>query len=140
MNTDLSTSQARIVVGVDGSPQSRQALQWSAHLGQMLGARLDAVTAWDYPAIYGRAAAVADWNPGQEMKKPSTTQSAPPSVTSPRWDCTARYARAAPPRSCSRQPKVPPRWSSAAGATEGSPGCCSARSARTSPGTPPAPS
>jgi len=39
MNTDLSTSQARIVVGVDGSPQSRQAPQWSARLGQMLGAR-----------------------------------------------------------------------------------------------------
>jgi nucleotide-binding universal stress UspA family protein len=68
MNTDLSASQARIVVGVDGSPQSRQALQWSARLGRMLGARLDAVTAWDYPAIYGRAA-VADWNPEQEMKK-----------------------------------------------------------------------
>ena len=64
MNTDLSTSQARIVVGVDGSPQSRQALQWSARLGQMLGARLEAVTAWDYPAIYGRAAVIADWNSG----------------------------------------------------------------------------
>lgn len=33
MTTNLSTSQARIVIGVDGSPQSRQALQWSAHLG-----------------------------------------------------------------------------------------------------------
>ena len=69
MSTDLSTSQARIVVGVDGSPQSLQALQWGAHLGQMLGARLDAVTAWDYPAIFGPVPVVPDWNPEQEMKK-----------------------------------------------------------------------
>ena len=55
MSADLSINKTRIVVGVDGSPQSQQALRWSAHLAEMLGARLEAVTAWDYPAIYGRA-------------------------------------------------------------------------------------
>src|ERR1700689_2713831 len=64
INADLSTRQARIVVGIDGSPHSRLALQWSAHLAQMHGAGLEAVTAWDYPAIYGRAAVIADWNSG----------------------------------------------------------------------------
>ncbi|MFI7582831.1 universal stress protein [Kocuria sp. M1N1S27] len=43
---------ASIVVGVDGSPQSVQALRWAARTAPALGARIRAVGAWDYPPEY----------------------------------------------------------------------------------------
>lgn len=58
----------RIVVGVDGSRPSEQALRWSAHIAAMLSARLEAVTAWEYPASYGWAAVSPDWNPARDME------------------------------------------------------------------------
>jgi nucleotide-binding universal stress UspA family protein len=56
---------ARVVVGVDGSEPSKLALRWGAFLATTLGARLEAVVAWQTPATYGWAA--FDWNPEQEM-------------------------------------------------------------------------
>jgi nucleotide-binding universal stress UspA family protein len=50
----------RIVVGVDGSPSSKAALAWAIGQAKLTGAVVDAVTAWDYPATYGYAAAVVD--------------------------------------------------------------------------------
>jgi Universal stress protein family len=54
-----------IVVGVDGSRPSRQALRWGAHLATTFGAGLDAVTAWDFPAGYGLGLVVPNWDPAQ---------------------------------------------------------------------------
>lgn len=45
----------RIVVGVDGSELSVKALQWAADYAAMTGARIEAVTAWHFPAAYGPA-------------------------------------------------------------------------------------
>jgi nucleotide-binding universal stress UspA family protein len=56
----------RIVVGVDGSPESRQALRWAARIAGPAGARLEAVNAWDYPATYGWAAWPAGWEPARD--------------------------------------------------------------------------
>lgn len=39
----------RIVVGVDGSDSSFEALRWAARLGVATGATIEAVTAWHYP-------------------------------------------------------------------------------------------
>jgi nucleotide-binding universal stress UspA family protein len=50
----------RIVVGVDGSPSSKSALAWAIGQAKLTGAVVEAVTAWDYPATYGYAAAVVD--------------------------------------------------------------------------------
>jgi nucleotide-binding universal stress UspA family protein len=50
----------RIVVGVDGSPSSKAALAWAIGQAKLTGAVVEAVTAWDYPATYGYAAAVVD--------------------------------------------------------------------------------
>jgi nucleotide-binding universal stress UspA family protein len=44
---------AKVVVGVDGSPSSRQALRWAAQFAGATKARLEAVIAWQYPAGYG---------------------------------------------------------------------------------------
>jgi nucleotide-binding universal stress UspA family protein len=52
------TEQAapRIVVGVDGSESSKNALRWAARLAEATGAGLDAVAAWDPTALYGWSA------------------------------------------------------------------------------------
>ncbi|MFI6644244.1 universal stress protein [Streptomyces sp. NPDC050504] len=42
-------SDARIVVGVDGSEPSRRALRWAADQARLTGARLEAVIAWEDP-------------------------------------------------------------------------------------------
>lgn len=39
----------RIVVGVDGSAESRAALRWAADVAARLGATLETVQAWEYP-------------------------------------------------------------------------------------------
>ena len=43
----------RIVVGVDGSPSSCQALRWAARQAKLTGASLEVVTSWELPTSYG---------------------------------------------------------------------------------------
>ncbi len=59
-------------MGVDGSGHSEQALRWSARLAAMLGARIDVVTAWEYPPSFGWAAIAPDGNPAKDMEKIAT--------------------------------------------------------------------
>lgn len=59
----------RIVVGVDGSKPSQQALRWGARLAATFGAGLDAVTSWAYPAGYGWGSIPSDWDPAEDMQK-----------------------------------------------------------------------
>lgn len=48
---------APVLVGVDGSVESREALRWALQLGRMTGAPVEAVAAWEYPAVgYGSTA------------------------------------------------------------------------------------
>lgn len=67
MTADPGTGEGRIVVGVDGSQHSQQALRWGAQLAATFGARLDAVIAWEFPTSYGWVP--TEWNPGQDMEK-----------------------------------------------------------------------
>lgn len=60
-----SSSPARVVVGVDGSPHSHLALEWAAFLAAPLGASLQAIIAWQQPASYGLA--VPQWDPEADM-------------------------------------------------------------------------
>jgi nucleotide-binding universal stress UspA family protein len=50
----------RIVVGVDGSPSSQEALRWAVREARAVGGSVDAVTAWEYPAGVGGFG----WSPG----------------------------------------------------------------------------
>ena len=43
-------SQPHVVVGVDGSPESLEALAWAARYASATGATITAVHAWHYPA------------------------------------------------------------------------------------------
>lgn len=47
------STQGRIVVGVDGSDGSKDALRWAAKQAGYTGATLEVIAAWDYPATYG---------------------------------------------------------------------------------------
>lgn len=62
----------RIVVGVDGSEGSKQALRWAAHMAEMTGARIDAVTAWEVTSLFGwgaLAATPALYSPQRDIEK-----------------------------------------------------------------------
>lgn len=43
----------RIVVGVDGSPESKAALRWAGTMARRNGAVIDAVTVWSIPVTFG---------------------------------------------------------------------------------------
>ncbi|GIH21090.1 universal stress protein [Rugosimonospora africana] len=48
-------SMGWIVVGVDGSEASLDALRWAAHQARLTGAPVEAVMAWELPTYYGWA-------------------------------------------------------------------------------------
>lgn len=58
-----TTETTPIVVGVDGSPSSLDALRRGATLAQALNAPLRVVTTWDYPAILDGGYAMEGWSP-----------------------------------------------------------------------------
>ena len=57
-----------IVVGVDGSEPSQQALRWAVRYAALVGAEVDAVTSWTYPTSYGIAGIPSDWNPERDAR------------------------------------------------------------------------
>jgi nucleotide-binding universal stress UspA family protein len=61
--TTVSRPSGLIVVGVDGSEHSEQALRWAATMAAKLGAAIDAVTAWHIPVSFG-------WSPGNSYVPP----------------------------------------------------------------------
>ncbi len=60
MTQPSGDGEHRIVVGVDGSASSQEALAWAARQARLTGAVVEAVMAWDFPAAYGFMAAVPD--------------------------------------------------------------------------------
>jgi nucleotide-binding universal stress UspA family protein len=54
------TRPGRIVVGVDGSPSSAQALQWAVGQARLTGAEVHAVIAWLPPTVYAWGPALPD--------------------------------------------------------------------------------
>jgi nucleotide-binding universal stress UspA family protein len=53
MSDATSSAIKPIVVGVDGSQHSKDALVWAAHQAELTGASLVAVTSWTYPQSFG---------------------------------------------------------------------------------------
>ena len=51
---------APVLVGVDGSEESRLALRWAFEYAQMSGAPVEAVIAWEIPPTYGLAPSYDD--------------------------------------------------------------------------------
>jgi nucleotide-binding universal stress UspA family protein len=59
----------RIVVGVDGSEASKEALRWAARISVGINAPIEAVIAWDYPVSVGWATWPGDWHPEADADK-----------------------------------------------------------------------
>jgi nucleotide-binding universal stress UspA family protein len=60
----------RIVVGVDGSKSSKEALAWAARQARMTGMPLLAVAAWDYPGSFGWSPPwPPDYDPARDAKE-----------------------------------------------------------------------
>jgi nucleotide-binding universal stress UspA family protein len=73
MTTVQETVPARIVVGIDGSEESKQALRWARDLALAIDARVEAVAVWQYPPTYGWTYLPTEWNPADDMDKVLTT-------------------------------------------------------------------
>jgi nucleotide-binding universal stress UspA family protein len=63
-----------VVVGVDGSPASQQALRWARFLTEATNSPLAVVSVWDQASVYGWAAGSwsampADWDPSLEARR-----------------------------------------------------------------------
>ncbi|MFJ1706668.1 universal stress protein [Kitasatospora sp. NPDC088346] len=58
-----------IIVGVDGSPSSEQALRWAVAQAGLTGHTVDAVIRWLLPPMYGRAPMSVDRELGHVAEK-----------------------------------------------------------------------
>jgi hypothetical protein len=105
--SESSGGQARIVVGVDGSEESKHALRWAARQAGFTGATLEAVTGWEYPAFFGFAPTIPDGIDYGELAGRALIQSIdevfgadPPAPAGDPGDCQA--PRAGPGRCVGR--------------------------------------
>jgi nucleotide-binding universal stress UspA family protein len=58
-----------IMVGVDGSPTTVEAVEWAVREAERSGAVVDLVTAWEFPSSYGGSLAIpSDWDPGADSR------------------------------------------------------------------------
>lgn len=64
MSEQRNDTSQRIVVGVDGSPSSREALRWAVRQAELTGASVEAITAWSSPAMVGIGAPFTDADAG----------------------------------------------------------------------------
>ena len=58
-------SAGRVIVGVDGSESSKEALRWAAEYAGAVGAPLEALTVWDMPITFGWVASLEEDDPEQ---------------------------------------------------------------------------
>lgn len=69
MTTVHTPAEARIVVGVDGSSESKQALRWAASIAAVSGAHIEAIAVWQDPVGYAWVGVPYEWNPGDDAEK-----------------------------------------------------------------------
>lgn len=63
------TKNSTIIVGLDGSEHSANALRWAANYAKVTGARLHAISAWHFPDTYGWSGPLpAEYNPEGDAK------------------------------------------------------------------------
>jgi nucleotide-binding universal stress UspA family protein len=61
---------AKIVVGIDGSPASIDALAWGARQAELTTAPLEIVATWDWPSTYGWAVPLpSGFDPSEEAQR-----------------------------------------------------------------------
>jgi nucleotide-binding universal stress UspA family protein len=70
-NEDVYRVAGAVVVGVDGSESSLQALEWAAEYARLTSRRLVAVTTWEWPVNYGVAS--PGWPSDLNFEKDATS-------------------------------------------------------------------
>lgn len=76
--TSVSQPGGRILVGIDGSPPSLDALAWAARQAELTGAGLDVVMCWAWPSSYGWAMPVPDdFDPEGDIRRTLESALAP---------------------------------------------------------------
>jgi nucleotide-binding universal stress UspA family protein len=60
ITAEVPGDRPRIVVGVDGSDPSKDALVWAADYARLVGGELLAVSVWEWPASLGMALALPE--------------------------------------------------------------------------------
>ena len=68
MEQETTLTGSRIVVGVDGSPESVLALKWAQTMARAFNATITAVTAWHMDTVFG-SYIVPDWDPDEDAQK-----------------------------------------------------------------------
>ncbi|MGW6709550.1 universal stress protein [Streptomyces sp. NPDC054956] len=64
----------RVVVGVDGSPASYEALRWAVRHGRLIGATVEAVAAYDVPGADAWSAPAVDAEFDEEQARQDLTE------------------------------------------------------------------
>lgn len=70
--SESSPARPRIVVGVDGSAESRSALRWAQRIAIAEHAAIDVVGAWAWPTVMGIAGTPLDYSPKLDIEKELT--------------------------------------------------------------------
>jgi nucleotide-binding universal stress UspA family protein len=66
----VEAQEHRIVVGIDGSKSSADALAWAAQQARFTGAVLEMITTWEWPTSYGFGVIIPEgWNPSEDAQK-----------------------------------------------------------------------
>jgi nucleotide-binding universal stress UspA family protein len=95
--TSLSQSGGRIVVGIDGSPSSLDALSWAARQAELTAAGLEVVTCWEWPSSYGWAMPIPeDFDPEADIRGTLETALAPLRAAHPAVGVEGRVVRGHP--------------------------------------------
>ncbi|MEU5539969.1 universal stress protein [Streptomyces sp. NPDC020362] len=63
---DRDVSEPRVVVGVDGSPSSYEALRWAVRYAGLVGGAVEAVAAWELPGLQGWSGPAVDMDVDEE--------------------------------------------------------------------------
>jgi nucleotide-binding universal stress UspA family protein len=70
MTPEESPTPHRIVVGVDGSPSSLDALSWAARQAHLTESSLEIMMTWEWPSSYGWAAPIPDdFDPEEDVRR-----------------------------------------------------------------------
>jgi nucleotide-binding universal stress UspA family protein len=64
-----NNDKQKVIVGVDGSPESTQALAWAEGYAEHTGAELTLITAWHWPTSYGIPLAFDEWDPAVDAQR-----------------------------------------------------------------------
>ena len=70
MATEQTAKSRGVVVGIDGSDASLEALEWAAHQAELTKANLEIVMTWDWPMTYGWAVPIPEgYDPEEDVRK-----------------------------------------------------------------------